>query len=296
MNRQALGNRARQFCLVPTGTPFHVQIQEPDGYARFRRQTMSMTFQDRSSCITAARICWPLLARFRSAAYRLFVIAMEREIAGPSPCNRFGFQYCAVNRNNDQLSLVLSLLASSSVSIPFLRLVADMKRLAIGDTRGNRWVATPLMKSARMSRAVQLFQQNAIARVAAEKAAQRLDEATASVTREATDNERRHRLQVQTHVFQELGKCLGEPVRRPSPHRITADFLKNNGQIKMISIMRRAAWNGSLKGDNADKTMAPITKRWHRGSQELCNQDRNASGCLGVCCCEVSMRFPPMSM
>nr|WP_233450527.1 HAMP domain-containing protein [Rhizobium mongolense] len=135
------------------------------------------------------------------------VIALESIVEVFAPAMTMIWQIAAITAITALAALVVAMVASQSISRPIAHLVIGMKRLASRDASAVVGGTSRADEVGDMSRAVLVFRDNAIARVAAEEHAKRSQAAVESDRRMA-ESARAERLRVQADVVSQIGRSL----------------------------------------------------------------------------------------
>lgn len=159
------------------------------------------------------------------------VIALEPKSEVFSPAVTMLWQILAITLITASVTLVISIVASRSISRPIARLVLAMKRLASGNSDLAVEGTARTDEVGDMSRAVLIFRDNAIAKVAAEEDAERVHMAAES-NRAQMEAGRVERLRVQAEVVGHLGTSLAALANCKLSRPIAADFPEDYRRLK----------------------------------------------------------------
>ncbi|MEX2697202.1 methyl-accepting chemotaxis protein [Rhizobium mongolense] len=129
------------------------------------------------------------------------------------------------------VTLIVSIMASRSISKPISQLVSSMKRLALGDTRGTIEGTTRSDEVGDMSRAVVVFRDNAVAKTNAEADARR-SEKLAEAERKAMEAEKGERLRTQADIVNQIGRGLSALAKGNLRCQISGKFPDDYRQLK----------------------------------------------------------------
>ncbi|WP_349963206.1 methyl-accepting chemotaxis protein [Rhizobium sp. ZPR3] len=159
------------------------------------------------------------------------VVALEPAAEIFAPAMAMIWKIVALTAATALVTLLVAVVASRSISRPITRLVSSMKLLASGDSSGDVEGVGRHDEIGDMSRAVLVFRENAIARVAAETDAKRSGE-TAERERRAVETERVERLSVQAGVVAQIGSSLSALADGILCRPIDAAFPEDYRQLK----------------------------------------------------------------
>ncbi|WFU05479.1 HAMP domain-containing methyl-accepting chemotaxis protein (plasmid) [Rhizobium sp. CB3171] len=159
------------------------------------------------------------------------IIAVEPTTAVFAPAVDMLWKILAITAATALFTLLLAVVASRSISGPIVRLVAEMKRLASGDTSGDVEGTTRTDEVGDMSRAVLVFKDNAVAKRVAEEDARRT-EAEAESERKVMEADRLDRSRIQAGVVAEIGSSLSALANGTLSHKIAMKFPADYQQLK----------------------------------------------------------------
>ncbi|TCM76648.1 methyl-accepting chemotaxis protein [Rhizobium sp. BK068] len=129
------------------------------------------------------------------------------------------------------VTLIVSIMASRSISQPIAKLVSSMKRLALGDTSGRIEGINRSDEVGDMSRAVVVFRDNAVAKTNAEADALRTEK-LAENERAAMEAERVGRLKTQADIVSQIGRGLSALAKGNLRCQISGNFPDDYRQLK----------------------------------------------------------------
>ncbi|HYE46907.1 MAG TPA: CHASE3 domain-containing protein, partial [Caulobacter sp.] len=129
------------------------------------------------------------------------------------------------------LAALAGLLLARTISRPVRKLTSDMERLAVGDLSVEIASASRGDEIGAMSRAVQVFKDNALALRGASADRDRM-EGDARLARERTEDERARVAADQAKVVEETGRALSALSEGDLSYRIGADFPSHYSRLK----------------------------------------------------------------
>lgn len=159
------------------------------------------------------------------------IIALEPEADVVSASTAMLIKIIGITAATAILALAMAILASRSISGPLAGLVSIMKRLANGDINVRVAGVDRRDEMGEMSRAVLVFRDNAIARVAAEDDARSAEEAMEH-DRRMMEMERSERLDEQARVMAQIGGGLAALSDGVFSRPITVDFPEEYRPLK----------------------------------------------------------------
>ncbi len=159
------------------------------------------------------------------------VVALEPQSAVFAPAMKMVWQIAPITAITALVTLVVAMSASRSISRPISHLVFAIKQLASGDTSLVLTGTNRVDEVGDMSRAVLIFRDNAIARIAAEEGAKRSQAAVES-DRKITESARVERLRVQAEVVSQIGCSLSALAEGKLSRPIADNFPEDYQQLK----------------------------------------------------------------
>ncbi|WP_051252106.1 methyl-accepting chemotaxis protein [Rhizobium etli] len=159
------------------------------------------------------------------------VVALEPKSEVFFPAIRMIWQIGAITLITALVTLAVAIIASRSIARPIAHLVLAMKRLASGDTSAAVEGTNRTDEVGDMSRAVLVFRDNAIAKIAAEYDAKR-GQIAAELSRAEMEAARVERLRVQAEVVSHIGTSLSALADCKLSRPIAADFPEDYRRLK----------------------------------------------------------------
>ncbi|MBB4010476.1 methyl-accepting chemotaxis protein [Allorhizobium taibaishanense] len=162
---------------------------------------------------------------------QLTVVAVEPTAEVFAPAVMMIYKILGITGFTAFATLIVSIMASRSISKPITRLVSSMKRLATGDTTGRIEGIDRGDEVGDMSRAVVVFRDNAVAKTNAEADALRAEK-LAGAERLAMEAERMKRLKTQAEIVDQIGRGLSALAKGNLRCQISGSFPDDYRQLK----------------------------------------------------------------